>query len=439
MGWSLGDGSVLPSLAAQSFSLRVDVLRVEGPIVPVVEDYLHRGIEGAEKEAALCVVELSTPGGLYDTTQGIVRRIMGAKVPVVVYVSPAGGWAGSAGTFITLAAHVAVMAPGSRIGAAHPVALGTSETEMPETQARKVTEDAAAWARSIAEMRGRDPEKAELAVRESKSYTDREALEGNLIDLQATSLEDLLRQLDGRKVTLVDGREITLKTRGVSINRVEMSKVESILHTVSDPNIAYLLMTIGMLGIIMELYHPGAIFPGVIGGVSLLLALYALGTLNAYWGGILLIILAFALFVAEAFIVSHGLLTAGGITSLVLGSLMLFSQGSPFPEINLGLIIGVTVGITAFFVFVIGAVVRAQRRQATTGKEGLLGASGVALTALSPAGTVLVEGERWGAIAEDGEIAPGTPVVVAKIEGLKLWVKKKTNGDGEGGEKQKKS
>ncbi len=417
-------GLIFLSSPARANPPRVDVLRVEGPIVPVVATYIDRGISEAEQGATACIIELSTPGGLYDTTQAIVGRIMNARVPVIVYVSPAGGWAGSAGTFITMAAHVAAMAPGSRIGAAHPVAMGTGGGEMPATQAQKATEDAAAWVRSIAEMRGRDVEAAQLAVRESRSYSDNEALEARLIDLRADHLEDLLQQLEGREVALIDGRKVTLNLSNAVINRHQMNTVENILHTVSDPNIAYILMTVGMLGLIIELYNPGATLPGVAGVISLLLALYSLGTLKAHWGGILLILVAFALFVAEAFIISHGLLTAGGIASLVMGSLMLFSQGGPVPEISRSLIAGVTLGLSVFFIFIINAVVRGQKRPAVTGSEGLLGATGVAVTPLDPGGTVLIEGEHWQALAEGERVAAGEEVKVVAVTGLKLQVKR---------------
>lgn len=397
-------------------------MRVDGPIVPVVANYLERGLNQAEAAGAVCIIELNTPGGLYDTTQEIVTRIINARVPVVAYVSPAGGWAGSAGTFIALAAHVTAMAPGSRIGAAHPVTMGS---ELPEAQMDKITEDAAAWVRSLAQMRGRDPDLAELAVKESRSFSDQEALAGNLIELQARDLEELMLRLDGRKVTLISGEELVLNPREGDVTRVPMNWVENLLLAVSDPNVAYILMTIGMLGIIVELYNPGAIFPGVAGGLSLILALYALGTLNAYWGGILLIILAFIFFIAEAFIISHGLLTLGGIASLVFGSLMLFSREGSFPQISLGLITGGAMGAAAFCTLVIGAVVRGQRRRVTTGKEGLVGEEGVALTRLDPSGAVLVEGERWQATAADGYLEAGTRVVVCNVQGLHLRVKRK--------------
>jgi membrane-bound serine protease (ClpP class) len=250
-------------LAQRGTADQVVILQVDGPIVPVVAQYLDRGIVEAERRGAVCVIELNTPGGLYDTTQVIVQRIMNAQVPVVVYVSPAGGWASSAGTFITLSAHVAAMAPGSRIGAAHPVAGGGEE--LSGAQEEKITQDAAAWVRSIAEMRGRNAEKAELAVIESRSYTDKEAFEYGLIDLRAQNLQELLTAIDGMTVALSSGEEVVLATAGAVSEREEMTRVERILHTLSNPNIAYILLSIGMLGLLMEFYNPGSIFPGDLG------------------------------------------------------------------------------------------------------------------------------------------------------------------------------
>ncbi|MBI2856711.1 MAG: nodulation protein NfeD [Chloroflexi bacterium] len=417
----LGLGA-LGDTTAQS-SPTVSVLRVEGTIVPVVAQYIDRGLDEAEQRGdAAVVIELSTPGGLYDTTQEIVTRILNARVPVIVYVSPAGGWAGSAGTFITLSAHVAAMAPGSRIGAAHPVSGGGTLTP---TQEAKVTEDAAAFMRSIARLRGRDLDRAEAAVRQSRSFSDEEALQGNLIDLRADTLAGLLARVHGRKVTLADGREVTLNTSPATTRPLGMNSIERFLQMISNPNIAYILLTIGSIGIIAELYNPGMIFPGVVGGVSLLLGFYTLGVLNAYWGGVLLILLAFALFVADIFVPSHGILTAGGIVALTVGSLMLFSRNPSILQVNLGLVVAVVVAISAFFVFVIAAVVRGQRRKAVTGREGLVGQTATVVTPLAPHGVVLVEGERWAATAAGQSIEAGEEVVVDRLEGLTLFVSKK--------------
>ncbi len=425
----------LAALSAISFvssgvnasSSAIEILSVDGTIVPVVADYLDRGISRAESEGAVaCIIELNTPGGLLNATEKIVQRILNAKVPIVVYVSPRGSWAASAGTFITIAAHVAAMAPGTSIGAAHPVTVGQ---EMPEEVSKKVTEYSSAWIRSIAEVRGRDTEQAELAVTESKSFTASEALEARLIDLQADDLESLIRQLNGREVTLASGKEVVIDTTDYALSRNDMNAVERFLHVISDPNIAYILLTLATVGLITEISNPGMIFPGVVGGICLFMAFYSLGVLNAYWAGALLILLAFGLFVAELFTPAFGILTAGGITSLVIGSLVLFSHSSPPMEINRGLIAGVAIVIAAFVIFVVGAVVRGQRRRAATGAEGLIGKVAVVKTRLDPKGTVLVEGELWTAIVDGGKVELGEEVTVAKIEGLKLIVtKKKTKG-----------
>ncbi|MDI6814627.1 MAG: nodulation protein NfeD [Dehalococcoidales bacterium] len=414
---------VLVSGGVRAATPTIEVLHVDGTIVPIVADYINRGLNQAEaKGSTVVIIQLSTPGGVLSTTQEIVERILNAKVPVVVYVSPAGGWAGSAGTFITIAAHIAAMAPGSRIGAATPVAMGEGMTE---EMKRKVTEDAAAWIRSIAEMRGRDPDHAELAVREGKSYTDGEALKHNLIDLRADSLQGLISQLNGMKVTLVTGEEITLNTEGYMLDKTEMSIVERFLHAISNPNIAYILLSLGTIGIIAEIYNPGALFPGITGGICLLLAFYSLGVLDAYWGGILLILLAFGLFIAEVFTTTFGLFTAGGITALVLGSLILFPGGSSTFQIDWRLIATTVIIITALFTFVIHRAIQAHRRQPSAGKEELIGKTAVVKVALEPEGVVFLQGERWTAISEKGRVEPGEEVIITKVNGLKLWVTKK--------------
>ena len=412
------------SLLAAASPTTVEVLTVDGTIVPVIADYIDRGISQAEKDGATaCIIELDTPGGLLDSTEQIVQRIMIADIPIVVYVSPKGSWAASAGTFITLSAHIAAMTPGTTIGAAHPVAAGGEE--IPEDQMKKIVEFSAKWMRTIAEERGRNVEEAELAVTQSKSFTDVDALENNLIDLRAENLADLVSRINGWNVTLASGKQVTIDTTEYSTTRNAMNDVERFLHAMSDPNIAYILLTLATIGLITEISSPGLILPGVIGGISLFLAFYSLGVLNAYWGGIALILLAVGLFIAEYFTTTFGLLTAGGIISLVVGSLILFS-GSPGIEVNRGLIAGVAVGFSAFAVFILGAIIRGQRRRKATGAEGMIGAIAIAKTSLDPTGTVLAEGELWTATSEGGRVAPGEQVIISKVEGLRLWVTKKS-------------
>ena len=411
------------SLASAS-SPTIHVLHVEGAIVPVLADYIDRGITQAEKEGSVaCIIELNTPGGLLDSTERMVQRIMNADVPIVVYVSPKGAWAASAGTFITLSAHIAAMTPGTTIGAAHPVAAGGQE--IPEDQMKKIVEFSAKWLETIAADRGRNVEEARLAVTESKSFRDDEALEYNLIDLRADDLESLISQINGWKVTLANGEEVIIDTTGYETTRNEMNAIEKFLQAISDPNIAYILLSLATIGLITEISSPGLIFPGVFGGISLILAFYSLDVLNAYWGGVALIVLAIGLFVAEFFTSSFGLFSAGGAAALVFGSLILFTH-SPGVEVNRGLIAGVTVGIVAFAVFVVGAIVRGQRRRKATGAEGMIGKTAIAKTPLDPTGTVLAQGELWTAIAENDTIAPGEEVTITKVEDLKLWVTKRS-------------
>ncbi len=406
---------------AQAATPSVHVLKVDGTIVPVVADYLDRGISEAEKaNATVCIIELNTPGGLLDTTEIIVQRIMNAHIPVAVYVSPKGAWAASAGTFITLAGHIAAMTPGTTIGAAHPVATGGEE--IPEDQMKKIVEFSSKWIRTIAEERQRNMEEAELAVTESKSFSDTDALAANLIDLRAENLDDLIAQINGLKVTLASGAEVTIDTAGHSVTRNEMSFIERFLLSISDPNIAYILMSVGSIGIMAELYNPGAIFPGVIGAICLLMAFYSLGVLDANIGGILLIVLAVGLFIAEFFTPTFGILTAGGITALVLGSLLLFPHSDPLFRVNPWLIGGVTVLFVGFIFFILYKVVRTRKRQVTTGWEELIGKPARVLVPLSPEGMVLFRGERWKAVSKEGTFEAGEQVIIDRVENLTLYV-----------------
>ncbi len=407
-----------------SRSSNIQILEVDGTIVPVVANYIERGINDAvEQGSTVCIIKLNTPGGLLDATEDIVSNIMNAEVPVVVYVSPTGSWAASAGTFITISGHIAAMAPGTTMGAATPVSGDGSE--IPEDMKRKVTEFSSAFIKSIAETRGRNQEEAALAVTEAKSFTASEALESNLINFQADNMDDLLRKINGRKVILASGREVIIDTTGDVLIPNSMNIAESFLHMVSNPNVAYVLMSLATIGLITEISNPGLIFPGVAGGISLLIAFYSLGTLNAYWAGILLIILAFGCFIAEIFTPTFGILTAGGLVSMVIGSLVMFSHNPPSLDINRGLIAVVSIIVAAFIILVIGAIVRGQKRQVETGLEALLGRTAIAQTRLNPRGSVLVEGERWSAVTEDGAVEPGEEVTVTRVDGLKLTVMRK--------------
>ena len=428
--------AVLATASVSAAAPLVVVLDFDGAVTPPLADYLDRGITKAEEDDAQAVIIImDTPGGLLSSTEDIVKRIMNAEVPVVVYVDP---WAGSAGTFITLAAHVAAMAPGSVIGAASPVAGGGEEIS--ETMKKKITQHTQAWIESIAESRGRNKTAAIAAVAEAASYTDKEALglekiEGweelgleseildpPLVDLGADNLAQLLEKLDGREVTLQSGKVVTLQTKNVVIDQVGMTAIERFLFAISDPNIAYILLSIATLGIMIELFHPGLILPGVTGGICLFLSIYSLDMLEANYAGMLLMVLAFGLFVAEFFTPTFGLLTAGGIISLVLGSFILFS-GSPL-SIDPRIIAAVVSIFSAIFIFVVAAVIRAHRHRITTGREGLVGQTAIVQTALDPKGTVLIRGERWNALVENGTIERGEGVIVIKVEGLKLKVAK---------------
>jgi len=414
-----GLGGIIIAAPDQS---TVHVLTVDGIIVPVVADYIDRGIAEAEqRNATACIIKLNTPGGLLDTTTKIVERILNADVPVVVYVYPRGAWAASAGTFITLSAHIASMAPGTTIGAATPVA----GNELTEDERQKIVEFTAKWMETIAEERGRNIEQARLAVTQAKSFSHTEALEFNLIDLRADNLDDLIALINGWPIVLASGEEVVIDTTDFMLIEDEMNAVERFLHTISDPNIAYILFTLATVGLIVEISNPGLVFPGVAGGISLLLAFYSLGVLGAYWGGVALIVLAVGLFIAEYFTETFGLLTTGAVIALVMGSLILFTH-QPGIEVHRGLIAGVAVGFTAFSIFIIGAIVRGQRRRKATGAEGMLGRTAVAKTPLDPTGTVLIQGELWTAISDGGAVAPGEEVVVNKVEELRLRVARKS-------------
>ncbi len=418
-------------VVAQTPHPSIYVIEVKGTINPVLHDYISRGIDQAEKDNVTAVIiQMDTPGGLDTAMRNIIQKIVNSRVPVVVYVSPSGARAASAGLYITLSAHVAAMAPNTAIGAATPVSLSSEgqAQEVPDELKQKIINDAAAYIRSLAESRGRNPEWAERAVREGVSITEQEALTLNVIDLVSPDLNTLITQLNGRTVTMLDGRNVTLQTTNVTIIPVKMRAIESFLYTIADPNIAFLLLSIATLGIMVEIFNPGLIFPGIVGAISGILAFYALGQLPVNIAGILLIVLAIGLFVGEALTASFGLFTTGGIISLVVGALILFQGQGGNPElfrVDPWLIAFVAILLAGIFAFVISRVIRAHRRQATTGREELIGKTAVARTALKPEGSVFFKGERWLAVMEKGQAEPGEEVVITRVDGLKLHVTKK--------------
>jgi membrane-bound serine protease (ClpP class) len=403
----------------------VATIVIEGVISPVTIRLVETAIERAVAERAQAlVILLDTPGGLERSMRAIAQRMLNAEIPVIVYVAPTGARAASAGVFITMAAHVAAMAPATNIGAAHPVALGGGADK---ESMRKIENDAAAFIRSVARERGRNADWAEKAVRQSVSVTEREALKLKVIDLVADSVPDLLEKIDGRVVKTTKG-EVTLATRGAPVKAIEIGMRDRVLNVITDPNVAYVLMMLGMLGLFFELSNPGVILPGVIGGISLILAFFAMQSLPVNYAGLLLILFAIVLFVAEITIVSHGVLAIGGIIAMALGSLMLFDA----PDVGFRIswwVIAPSVAATAgVFLFVIGAGVRALARRPMLGAAGLLGEVGVALGPLAPEGQVSVHGEIWRAVTDGAAVDDGAPVRVVDVQGLTLKVVKAGEG-----------
>ncbi|MBI5342895.1 MAG: nodulation protein NfeD [Deltaproteobacteria bacterium] len=413
----------LRAFAAAEAPREVVVATIAASINPVTADYLSSAIEKAEEaNAALLVLEMDTPGGLDSAMRQMVQEIIKTKIPVAVYVSPSGARAASAGVLITLASDVAAMAPGTNIGAAHPVSVGGGG--MDNTMAKKVENDAAAYARSLAEKKGRNAAWAESAVRESTSLTEKDALEKNVIDFIAPSLSDLLARVDGKEIRKGEAT-IVLRTKGLAVTRYPMGLRHRILSSLADPNIAYILMMIGIYGIFFELSNPGAVFPGVVGGISLILGFYSLQTLSANYAGFLLIALAVVLFILEVKVHSYGALTIGGIVAMLLGSLMLFrASADPWLRISWG-VIAVMVGASVlFFTTVVTLAVRSQLRKPVTGAEGLIGETGDAMEDFTGEGKVFVSGEWW--TARCGvPLKKGDKVTVLGRDGMTLIVEPK--------------
>lgn len=407
------------SVVAQAEQGPVILLTAEGPVSPAMETYLRRGLElAAREEAGLVVIQLDTPGGEVGITGQIVSLLSEAPVPTVVYVAPPGARAASAGTLVTLAADFAAMAPRTRIGAASVVA--GQGAELPETVARKAENDAAALARSLAGPRGEKAvEWADEAVRSAVSATPEEARELGVIDVIASDVPELLDSLDGRTAS-VGGTRVTLQVADATVREVPMNPLEEFLQVLTNPNIALLLFSFGSAAIVIELYSPGGYVAGISGVIALVLAFYALGTLNANWAGLALMGLAFVLFVIDINAPSHGVWTAGGIAAFVLGSILLFNTS--YMPASLGLIVGLALGMGAFFVFALTAALRARRTPTFTGKTGLVGMIGEVKSPLDPQGFVLVNGERWKAVSAGGPVPAGAQVRIIRVEGMRLIV-----------------
>jgi membrane-bound serine protease (ClpP class) len=405
----------------------VDVITVEGIIDPMTAQYVDAAIEAAQHDGAQClIIELDTPGGSDSSMRDIVHDMLGSTLPTVVYVFPAGARAGSAGLFITLAADISAMAPGTNIGAAHPVGL---TGEITGTMGTKITNDAAAYARALAERRGRNAAWAEKAVFESVSLTAGEAVDSSVVDLTASDLTDLLQKIDGTTVPVAGG-ERSLATKGAAVRPLPMSAPQALMHAVVDPNIAYLLFAVGVLGLLAEFAHPGAIIPGVTGAIGLIVAFVAFGNLPVNWGGVALIALSVVLFILDIKVAGFAL-SVGGAMAFILGSLMLYNPLAPssptMPALSVSrpLIALMTGLVTAFFLFVVSAAVRAQRTHAVSGISTMVGTTGVATSDLNPEGTVQVKSELWTGIAKDGEIIQkGERVRVIAVRGVRLTVTK---------------
>lgn len=403
----------------------VYTMQIEGPIEPALALYVHRSIQIAERnDAQALIVLIDTPGGLGDSMDSITKDFFASDVPIVVYVWPQGAKAASAGAIITLAANIAAMSPATNIGAAHPVAIGGEQPD--QVMSKKLENDAAASARKIAEKRGRNVKVSEDFVRKSISLTEREALKQGAIDIIAKDQKDLLRQINGRKVQTAN-RVVIINSRNADVRTIAPSLRERFLHVVGNPNVAYILMLIAIYGIIFELQNPGSVFPGVVGGIALILALFSFAVLPVNLAGVLLIVLGIALLVTDVFLPGHGILTVGGLIAFVIGSVILFETRSPVFRISVTLVVTMAAVTGAFFLFAVGAGIRAQKAKVVTGKEGMIGQVVEARTDIAPKGKVFAEGSWWNAVTEGEPIKKGELVCITGMDKLLLRVKKQEN------------
>jgi membrane-bound serine protease (ClpP class) len=398
-------------------------IEVDGIINPPTAKFIIDAIDEAVRQNAQClIIQLDTPGGLMESMRLIVKKELSSMIPIIVYVAPRGARAASAGVFVTMAAHIAVMAPGTHIGAAHPVTLGGGEGKESKTMADKIVNDTVSFVKSVAKTRGRNVEWAEKAVTKSVSITDEEAVKLNVVDFVSPDLPSLLNKIDG-KVVKFDGVARTLHTKGIKPQPIQMSWREKLLDIISNPQIAYYLLMLGGMGIFFELSNPGAILPGIVGGIFLILAFYALQVLPVNYAGLALILFGIILFIAEIKVVSHGLLAIGGIISLFLGSLMLFQSPDEYMRLSLSVIVPAVLVTSGFFIFAMTMAIRARLKKPTTGLEGLIGETGIVAVPLAPEGKVSVHGEFWNAVS-DQPIEKGEKAKVIGVTHLKLKVKK---------------
>jgi membrane-bound serine protease (ClpP class) len=419
--------SVFPSASADEHAANPVVLelKIDGEVEPILATYIAEGITDAtNRHASLVLITMDTPGGLSDSMKDIIQHILASQVPVAVYVYPTGARGASAGFFILLSADIAAMAPGTHTGAASPIiGVGGYPVAIDETLRRKITNDAQAFLRSFAEKRGRNPKLAETAVTDAKAFTEKEALDGKLIDLVANSEDDLLRQLNGREVTRFDGSKTKLALENPVRVPFELSPRQKFLSRIVQPDIFFILLILGVLGLYTEFTHPGVVAPGVVGGICMVLALYAMHILPVNLAGVFLIILALALFILEAKFTSHGVLAAGGIVSMLLGAMFLIRSPLTAGGVSLGVALSVTLPFAALTVFLMRLVLRSRSWKNQTGREEMIGAQGTVVTPLpgGAEGMIRVHGELWRAISSQ-PVPEGKPVRVVKMDGLKLYV-----------------